>query len=167
MTTRYLSTAETAKLIRAELRLAFPGIKFSVKCTRGGSVNVAWTDGPTSKQVDAIVGKFAGSYFDGMTDYKGSVTANLNGERVNFGADFVFTYREVSDELLSRVIERTARKWGVAAGTVAQYNAGELWRIKVGSTELQSLIREAASRHTCTLTQSAPTAARVEIVGRH
>lgn len=78
--TEYLSCAETAKLIRVQLKAKFPGIKFSVKSSvyaGGASIDVAWTDGPTGKMVDAIVQPFAGGGFDGMIDMAYSVTAYL------------------------------------------------------------------------------------------
>lgn len=64
-----LTTA--AKNMRAELRAAFPRVKFAVRSKRfagGDSINVSWTDGPPSAQVDAIVDKYADGDFDGMTD---------------------------------------------------------------------------------------------------
>lgn len=78
--TRYLSCAETAKLIRAQLKAKFPGVKFSVKSSvyaGGASIDVAWVDGPTGKMVDAIVKPFEGRGFDGMIDLAYSKTAFL------------------------------------------------------------------------------------------
>lgn len=78
--TEYLSCADTAKLIRAQLKAKFPGIKFSVKSnvySGGASIDVRWIDGPTGKMVDAIVQPFAGGGFDGMIDMAYSVTAFL------------------------------------------------------------------------------------------
>jgi hypothetical protein len=60
-----------AKNIRTELQRAFPGIKFSVKSRRfsgGDAIDVSWTDGPTSGQVDAIIDRYSAGSFDGMTD---------------------------------------------------------------------------------------------------
>lgn len=67
----YLSCAETAKLVRAALKKAFPGIKFSVRShvySGGASINVRWTDGPSSKAVKAMAGAYSGGNFDGMID---------------------------------------------------------------------------------------------------
>lgn len=78
--TRYISCADTAKLIRAQLKAKFPGVKFSVKShvyAGGASINVKWTDGPTSALVDAVVKPYASSGFDGMIDMKYSITAFL------------------------------------------------------------------------------------------
>jgi Large polyvalent protein associated domain 29 len=73
MTTRYLSCAETAKLIRGALKREFSGVKFSVKSktySGGASITVGWTDGPTGKAVDAVVQVYSGAGFDGMIDLK-------------------------------------------------------------------------------------------------
>lgn len=77
---RYLSCAETAKLIRVQLKAKFPGIKFSVKSSvysGGASIDVGWTDGPTGAMVGAIVKPFEGRGFDGMIDLAYSKTAFL------------------------------------------------------------------------------------------
>lgn len=70
---RYLSCAETAKLVRAALKRELPGVKFGVRShtyAGGASINVSWTDGPQSDAVDAVVKRFAGAGFDGMIDLK-------------------------------------------------------------------------------------------------
>ncbi len=67
----YLSCAETAKLIRAALKKAFPGIKFSVKSktySGGASITVGWTDGPRTDDVNKVIKPFEGGGFDGMID---------------------------------------------------------------------------------------------------
>ena len=94
--TRYLSCAETAKLIRQALKEAFPEIKFSVRSSvysGGASIRVNWNEGPTSDQVKAI----ADAGFDGMQDLKTYKRKTLNGEPVSFGADYVFVGRDVPD----------------------------------------------------------------------
>jgi hypothetical protein len=71
--TRYLTCAETAKLVRQALKKAFPGTKFSVRSdtyANGASIRVRYTDGPASDKVDAVARGFAGSGFDGMIDLK-------------------------------------------------------------------------------------------------
>lgn len=68
---RYISVVETAKMMRAALKGAFPGVKFSVRTSQysgGASIRVGWTDGPTRKEVDEITGSFSGKRFDGMID---------------------------------------------------------------------------------------------------
>ena len=70
---QYLSVVETAKLVRKRLAVKFPGVKFSVRSqsySMGASVNVNWTDGPSTRLVEPVVLPFRGSDFDGMIDLK-------------------------------------------------------------------------------------------------
>jgi len=72
----YLTCADTAKLVRKALKREFPTTKFSVRSSNyagGASIDVRWTDGPTSKQVDPVLNAFEGAGFDGMIDLKYSV----------------------------------------------------------------------------------------------
>ncbi|MDY7528385.1 MULTISPECIES: LPD29 domain-containing protein [unclassified Cryobacterium] len=69
--TEYISTKDTAKLVRAALKNAFPGVKFSVRMSTGTAVawmNVSYSDGPTELEVRAITGHYEGRHFNGMTD---------------------------------------------------------------------------------------------------
>ncbi|MDP3554840.1 LPD29 domain-containing protein [Methylocystis sp.] len=109
---RYLSCADTAKLIRRALKEAFPEVKFSVRShvySGGASINVGWTDGPTTKQVERVAKTFEGAYFDGMTDYKGGYSCAIDGEPVSFGADFVFCNRDVSADQEMKAADIFAR----------------------------------------------------------
>ena len=70
--TKYLSCADTAKLVRKALKEAFPGVKFSVRSdtySGGASIRVRWVDGPADCQVEPVVSAFQGGYFDAATDY--------------------------------------------------------------------------------------------------
>lgn len=63
--------AQAAKAIRAELKSAFPEVKFTVKSTSfagGDAVHIDWFDGPVWRQVEKITGKYEYGTFDGMTD---------------------------------------------------------------------------------------------------
>jgi hypothetical protein len=63
--------ALAAANIRRELDHAFPGIKFAVRSRSyagGDSVDIRWELGPTSKQVEAITGKYQEGSFNGMID---------------------------------------------------------------------------------------------------
>ena len=76
----YLSCAATAKLVRAALKKAFAGVKFSVRSdvySGGASIRVKWTDGPSTKAVKAVAGVYAGGGFDGMIDMAFSVDSWL------------------------------------------------------------------------------------------
>ena len=126
---RRLDVTETAKLVRAQLKAAFPDAKFKVRSSRyagGSSIHVDWIDGPTSKQVEDVVGVFSGASFDPMIDLKtynrhwlqpdGTVTVahcggqgstreeyfgdppSPNSELVSIGADHILTQRDTSPE---------------------------------------------------------------------
>lgn len=137
---RYLSTAETATLVRQQLKACFPGVTFSVRSNTysgGSSIRVRWTDGPTEAAVDAAVGGYQGATFDGMTDMKSyndpvmvawapdSAEAARYGpaELVKMGADFIFTDRDLSPQfraVLSEyatkiVMEQAGREFAVEA----------------------------------------------------
>lgn len=71
--------AACAKAIRAELKAKFPKTTFRVRSSayaNGCSVKAYWTNGPTRKAVEAVINKYQGGSFDGMTDmytYDGGV----------------------------------------------------------------------------------------------
>ena len=68
---KYLTCAETAKLVRKDLKANFPKIKFSVRSdtySMGASIRVNWDDGPTQDQVDSVICVYESSGFDGMVD---------------------------------------------------------------------------------------------------
>lgn len=108
MGTQYISTTDTAKLIRKVLKESFPGIKFYVRSdcySMGSSIHIKWTDGPTESQVNSIVSFFTGSTFDGITDCTDYINRDLeNGQVVHFEPDHVFARRDLSDDLLSQAI---------------------------------------------------------------
>jgi len=113
---KYISVVDTAKLIRLALKESFAGVKFSVKSSSyagGASINISYTNGPTQKQVESVVSVFEGSYFDGMQDYKGQNYANLNGEEVKFGADFVFVKRNLTSDFLTGVVVDVCNEYGL------------------------------------------------------
>lgn len=106
-TVKYLTAAETAKLIRAALKEAFPGVKFSVRSdsySLGASINVRWTDGPTQSAVSAVTEAFRAADFDAMTDSTNYRPATvIDGQPVRFGAEFVFATRSRSAEFDARL----------------------------------------------------------------
>ena len=62
---------ECAKIIRKELKKAFPDMAFSVRShsySMGCHVSVHWEDGPTCESVDQKISWISGRTFDGMDD---------------------------------------------------------------------------------------------------
>jgi hypothetical protein len=146
------SLVAAAKNIRRELSVEFRGCKFEVRSSRfsgGDSIDVRWADGPTSQQVDAIIGKYAAGSFDGMTDcYDYSHTAWTDA----FGdAKYVHSHRNYSDKFLNSVLSRVARYWGVdPAPTADDYKQGRIWNFRVPNCgDFQRECHVALSRHTC------------------
>ena len=131
--TKYLSVTDTAKLVRAALKTGFPGVKFSVRSSRGSAIDVSWTDGPFEKDVDQIADRYQGSDFDGMQDMsipRSSLLLGLAGgevEEVRFCADFVFTHRELSPEYLAELTLHAAAVLGDYAATYREPFALEAW----------------------------------------
>jgi hypothetical protein len=131
MTVTYLSTADTAKLIRAELKKAFPKTTFSVRSkvySGGSSIRVTWSDGPTDAAVQSLLNRFRGSDFDGMQDMKISREAVwLDGRRVRMGADHIFTKRSYSHAFAAHVARSVALKYGVPEAAVVERHEGYGW----------------------------------------
>jgi len=133
---RHISCADTAKLIRKALKKAFPGQKFSVRSkvySGGASITARWTDGPTAKVVDKFIKLYQGASFDGMIDlksYHDSALSHEDGtvEQVQFGADYVFTSRDMSDAAREKIVAELEAA-GVdtkATGTVP-FSVGRVW----------------------------------------
>lgn len=111
---KYMSVVDTAKLIRKALKESFPSVKFSVRSEKyagGASVNVSWTDGATISMVDPILNMFKGAYFDPMIDYQGSITSTYDGEEVKFGAQYISSDRDYSNEAIEKALARLKRKY--------------------------------------------------------
>lgn len=99
-TAEYIPTVEVAKIIRRELATKFPGVKFSVRShsySMGSHVSVGWTDGPSERLVDAVVGKFSGKTFDGMDDSTHYHDTEHEGRKVHFAGSRPSGSRRVTD----------------------------------------------------------------------
>ena len=144
---RYIGCADTARLLRQALRAEFPGVTFSVRSDTyagGASIRVRWTDGPTEDEVRGTTYLYAGATFDGMTDskdYRSTVLVDSAGnfESVHFGADFVFTRRDLTDAYIARFLSQVRpnghsdrpSQCGVCGNWMP---AGDLWHADVTGT---------------------------------
>lgn len=126
-------TKIVGKNIRAELKKHFPKTKFSVRKQYYSTYHVSWTDGPTVDEVESIINKYETSRFDSYTDYHYSETSPFNV--VYGGADYVFTKRHYSDEIISQAIKSLIEKYGESYEfdteimTVENYHQGKLYKI--------------------------------------
>lgn len=110
--------------IRTELKRNFPTTKFSVRYksfSGGDEYSITWQDGPTTKQVDAIVDKYSDMKPDAysMGDYWDCVPSEFNHLYGSVG--YVMTSRTISADALSKTKERFA---GLTKENMAQYNYG-------------------------------------------
>lgn len=101
----HISTKDVAVLIRAHLKAAFPGVKFSVRThsySMGSNVSVSWTDGPSTVQVDRAIGHYCGTTFDGIDDsthhHNVAVVREDGPALVHYSGSQPSTYRRVADE---------------------------------------------------------------------
>lgn len=179
MARKYISTTDTAKLIRKSLKEAFVGVRFSVisdKYSGGSSIRIRWIDGPTTEQVDEIVGRFEGSYFDGSIDYKGSRFAMMGGEQVHFSADFVFTTREHSDEAIVDAVTSLVTEYPGnyrefsekhGAFSIEDFKRGDYWNkflIEGGSfteNSMQAMVNKAFAKRSYCETRDSRTAGAI------
>lgn len=102
------SSANCATAIREELKKEFPNVKFSVKSSNfsgGDSVNVEWSNGPTTLEVSKFTSKYQYGRFDGMTDsyeYSNSIEGLPQSK-------YVQTRREISEEVNNVVKEAVSK----------------------------------------------------------
>ncbi|RYD64734.1 MAG: hypothetical protein EOP83_09020 [Verrucomicrobiaceae bacterium] len=95
---RMIHGAEQGKMVRAALKQAFPGIKFSV--TSKDCIRVCWTNGPTKKDVATIVDTFAGGKMVSGEDYCAPRNTYLGDERISFINDFTFCERTITPDFI-------------------------------------------------------------------
>lgn len=104
----HYTTKETAQCIREALKVAFPGVKFSVTTSYASmtsSTNVSWTDGPTEPEVERITDRFSSKSFDGMTDSTNYHSQVVNGQTVSYSG-WIHTTRYYSVALLTLALAR-------------------------------------------------------------
>ncbi|TSD83272.1 hypothetical protein FFK22_038565 [Mycobacterium sp. KBS0706] len=137
-----------AKNIRAILRRAFPGERFSVQKRSWGSVSIQWEDGPTEEQVRGLVDRFRSGSFDGSQDLYVSKKTAWNA--LFGGTQYLNLTRFHSPALITRAVAEVMMNIGdigIAMPTAEDYAAGKLWDIEVpGAHGLESLIRIHAGR---------------------
>ena len=95
--------AKAAKMIKAELKKAFPKTVFSVRSkgfAGGDAVHIDWTDGPTNDQVRNITDKYQYGHFDGMQDLY-----EYSNNRTDIPqAKYVQVRRDISDQARQIII---------------------------------------------------------------
>lgn len=100
-----MTTTETAKLLRKELKMMFPKQKFSVRKRSVGAIDVSWTDGLSQEKVKPILQKHEWYQRDHAT-----------GDILRGGNTFVFDERRVSDANRKKVEKKLKEKFGSPKG---------------------------------------------------
>lgn len=127
VTHKWLTCADTAKLVREVLKEQFPGTKFSVRSKTyagGASIDISYVDGPRSREVEAACDHLRSSDFNAMIDLKESRGGTLfvdgdEFEQVHYGADYISAHREFSAEV---EVAAKARIVELAGATGFDYN---------------------------------------------
>ena len=112
MTKTMSNQAQAAKMIRAELKKAFPKTKFFVTSTSfsmGDAVDIRWTDGPITSSVEEITGKYRYGHFNGMKD----IYEYSNKKSDLPQSKYVMTSREYSQDANDKVKLSLSKKFDV------------------------------------------------------
>ena len=89
--------ATAAKLIRQELKAAFPLTKFRVTSrsfSMGDAVDIRWDNGPSTEAVKDITDKYQYGKFDGMRD----IYEYSNNRKDIQQSKYVTTHRTITDD---------------------------------------------------------------------
>lgn len=125
---------ESAKEIRKVLRREFPATKFSVTTARGSmvsAVDIAWTDGPTTARVDALVKCFEAGRFDGMTDcydFDSDTALLIEGKAYRPACQYVMTQRSISPKLAQNAAKLVGNYYGMEAPAIL--DKGHYWVVE-------------------------------------
>lgn len=106
MTISY-NSVETSKLIRAELKTAFPKEKLSVR-SDGNTIRIGWVDGVSKVRVAEITDKFSSVSFDGMQDMDVYTATTHKGEAVRFYNYTPYLYRDMTLEFATKALAMIA-----------------------------------------------------------
>jgi len=112
---KYDSLTKGSKNLRRELKDAFPKTKFSVRSrsySGGDSIDVNWTDGPTTEAVEKISDKYQQGNFNGMEDIYEYSSTNVWPD-VFGGAKYVMTNRQYSNEAYLQAVAEIEKEWGI------------------------------------------------------
>jgi hypothetical protein len=168
---RYIDAAEVAKLVRSELKSAYPNTKFSVKTSRysgGSSIRVHWIDGPTTKEVEKIVGYMHGASFDGMIDLQSyhDTTDPKTGEIIHYGNNYIFCERDYSKNALILFWDKTCQDHGINPNKATLQNENNYYWYKFDTdsqaypNDYQSLFNKTA--YSTSLVEPSPVKSNVQ-----
>lgn len=123
---KYDSLVKASKNIKRELKDAFPKTKFSVRSrsySGGCSIDINWTDGPTSKEVEKITSKYQEGSFNGMEDIYEYSKTNVWPD-VFGGAKFVMWNRSNSKEAYLQAVAEVEKEYDIKLTVSYSYHNG-------------------------------------------
>jgi len=118
--------------IRKLLKAAFKAVKFSVTSDYN-ACRVGWSDGPTTEQVEAVIGRFDIGHSDCNSDY--FYATDTAWSQLFGGVQYLTTSRNTSDTLVSSAIaqafsgaslpeDATPKAWRNASGAFSWHTDG-------------------------------------------
>lgn len=136
------SVKETAAAMRKALRTAFPGVKFSVRMSRGtghGWLSATYEDGPRLADVEPIAHGFQSSHFDGMDDSYHRIEPTLYAREDGSMYEVRWSCRGAN---VSRRYSDEATTWADTVAVQGSYwwpDGVDLWRNSAYYSSLQLL----------------------------
>jgi hypothetical protein len=101
-----------AQAIKAELKIAFPNIKFSVRYQTfagGDAVNVSYLNGVPEAEVEKITNKYQMGHFNGMEDIY-EYSNNIEGLNQ---AKYISVGRNIDDSIKLEMKQKIAKSYGI------------------------------------------------------
>jgi hypothetical protein len=100
-----ISSKDTAKLIRADLKKAFPDNKFSIRSDYD-SIRVNWKNGPCEEKVKKILDKYQRGHIERITDW-------FTWDSSPYNNKYLFYQREIDHDIVLSEAKRISEdKWG-------------------------------------------------------
>lgn len=104
--------AQASKMMKAELKKAYPETKFSVRSESfagGNAIRIEWTEGPQEKDVKQITDKYQYGSFNGMIDCYEYTNSRDDIPQVKY----VSTNRKITAETTAKAIKRINKDFGL------------------------------------------------------
>jgi hypothetical protein len=114
--------AKAAKMIRQDLKTAFPNVKFNVTSRHYTTVSITWINGVTERDVNNLVRKYKMGNFNGMVD-----SYDFSNRRQDIPqAEYIFTNRQISTDVMSKMFNFVKSQYAAYtnASTINEYIRG-------------------------------------------
>lgn len=98
-----------SRLLKRELTAKFPNINFSVRYDSfagGDSIDVYYSNGPDYSEINDIAEKYEKGRYDSLTEIY-----NYKGQ--NYGAKYVMTHRQISEDVFEQIAKFYAKQNGL------------------------------------------------------